>query len=84
MVPSAYRSQFSLKLALHERRGNDTTKLVERQRAALRPIAEAVAAQQAHSSGFDGVLLAWRAATATAALSFLDQLPERSGAQHIR
>jgi hypothetical protein len=38
----------------------------------LEPIAQAIEARRAASTGFDSTLLAWRRATAVAALGFLD------------
>jgi DNA-binding PadR family transcriptional regulator len=75
------RSEFLLKLALLDRRGADRADLVAAQRAALVPIADALAAERA--AGPDDVLLAWRASTTAAALAFLDELaprPDVSGA----
>jgi len=66
----------------------DPADLLTRQRAVLDPIARAIEAQRDELAGFDAVLLAWRRATAAAALGFLDdvspQVPERSGAQASR
>ena len=75
------RSHFLLKLALHERRGTEPTELVARQRAVLVPIAEALAAERSASSGFDGLLLAWRAAATGAALTFLEEMGDRRPAR---
>jgi DNA-binding PadR family transcriptional regulator len=79
------RSHLLIKLALLYRSGLDPADLLTRQRAVLDPIAQAIEAQRAEIEGFDAVLLAWRRATAAAALGFLDditrQVPERSGAQ---
>ena len=68
------RSHLLIKLALLHRAGRDPAGLLARQRAVLDPIARAVQAQQASIDGFDAILLAWRRATAAAALGFLDQL----------
>jgi DNA-binding PadR family transcriptional regulator len=82
------RSHLLIKLALLHRSGLDPADLLARQRAVLHPIAQAIEAQRAELEGFDAVLLAWRRATAAAALGFLDditsQTPERSGAQVSR
>jgi DNA-binding PadR family transcriptional regulator len=67
------RSQLLIKLALLHRAGRDPVGLLTRQRAVLDPIARAVQAQ-ASLDGFDAILLAWRRATAAAALGFLDQV----------
>jgi DNA-binding PadR family transcriptional regulator len=68
------RSQLLIKLALLDRAGTDTTGLLQRQKAILQPIAAAIATEQSRRKGFDATLLAWRRATATAALSFLDDI----------
>jgi DNA-binding PadR family transcriptional regulator len=70
------RSHLLLKLALLDRAGDDPAGLLRGQRAVLEPIAEAIEAQRAQSGGFDATLLAWRRATATAALDFLDTITE--------
>ena len=72
------RSQFLLKLALHDRRGSDPRGLIARQRAMLVPIAEALTEDRSTSSGFDDVLLAWRQSTTSAVLMFLDGLTDRT------
>jgi DNA-binding PadR family transcriptional regulator len=66
------RSQLLLKLALLDRAGDDPAGLLRRQREVLEPIAAAIDARRAQSDGFDATLLAWRKATAKAALDFLD------------
>jgi DNA-binding PadR family transcriptional regulator len=68
------RSHLLLKLALLDRAGGDPTELLERQKATLAPIAEAINAEDAPSGGFDATLLAWRRATAAATMSFLDDV----------
>jgi len=68
------RSHLLIKLALLHRAGWDPADLLRRQRAVLDPIAQAIEAQRAELDGFDAVLLAWRRATAAAALGFLDEL----------
>jgi len=67
------RSHLLIKLALLYRAGSDPADLIERQRAALDPIARAIEAQKPELDGFDAILLAWRRATAAAALGFLDE-----------
>ncbi len=67
------RSHLLLKLALLDRTGGDPTDLLRGQRAVLEPIAEAIEDQRAQAGGFDATLLAWRRATAVAALDFLDR-----------
>jgi hypothetical protein len=68
------RSHLLLKLALLDRAGADPAHLLMRQRAVLEPIAQAIESGQPARGGFDAILLAWRRATATAALGFLDTI----------
>ena len=68
------RSHLLLKLALLDRAGTDATGLLHRQKAILEPIASAIAVERPQRPGFDATLLAWRRATAAAALSFLDDI----------
>jgi DNA-binding PadR family transcriptional regulator len=70
------RSHLLLKLALIDRAGEDPADLLRSQRAILEPIAEAIEDQRAQSGGFEATLLAWRRATATAAIDFLDTITE--------
>jgi PadR family transcriptional regulator AphA len=74
------RSQLLLKLALLDRAGEDPAELLLRQREVLEPIARALEAAMRSGSGqgggFDVTLLAWRKATATAALDFLDMITD--------
>ena len=73
------RSHLLLKLALLDRAGDDPAALLDAQRAVLVPIAAAIEARHAASAGFDATLLAWRRATAVAALDFIDRIrPARS------
>ena len=72
------RSHLLVKLALLYRAGSDPADLLTRQRAALDPIARAMQAQQAELDGFDAILLAWRRATAAAALGFLNEITPRA------
>jgi DNA-binding PadR family transcriptional regulator len=74
------RSYLLVKLALLHRAGRDPADLLTRQRAVLDPIARAMQAQQAGLDGFDAILLAWRRATAAAALGFLDEVTPRTEA----
>ena len=71
------RSELLLKLALLDRAGSDPTGLLERQRAVLEPIAQAIQDRHPQPGGFDATLLAWRQATAAAALDFLDIITNR-------
>lgn len=75
------RSHLLLKLALLDRTGDDPTELLRGQRAVLEHIAEAIEDQRASSGGFDATLLAWRRATAAAALDFLDTITETADAR---
>jgi PadR family transcriptional regulator AphA len=68
------RSQLLLKLALLDRAGTDPGDLLRRQRAVLEPIAQAIEAGQTGPGGFESILLAWRRASAGAALDFLDAI----------
>jgi PadR family transcriptional regulator AphA len=68
------RSQLLLKLALLDRAGEDPAELLGAQREVLVPLAQALEARHARSAGFDATLLAWRRATAVAALDFLDMV----------
>ena len=68
------RPHLLLKLALLDRAGADPADLVRRQRAVLEPIAQAIEARPPPNEGFDATLLAWRRATAAAALEFLDTI----------
>jgi len=68
------RSHLLIKLALLGRAGTDATGLLRRQKAILQPIALAIAKERSQRHGFDATLLAWRRATAAAALSFLDDI----------
>jgi len=70
------RSHLLLKLALLDRAGEDPADLLREQRAVLEPIARAIEARRAEQSGFESTLLAWRRATAVAALDFLDTISE--------
>jgi DNA-binding PadR family transcriptional regulator len=74
------RSHLLLKLAVLDRIGGDSADLLCSQRAVLERIAEAIEDQRAQSGGFDATLLAWRRATAVAALDFLDTITERADA----
>jgi DNA-binding PadR family transcriptional regulator len=66
------RSHLLLKLALLDRADDDPADLLRRQREVLEPITRAIEARRVAGSGFDATLLAWRRATADAALEFLD------------
>ena len=68
------RSHLLLKLALLDRTVGDPTGLLERQKAILEPIADAINAESPGSAGFDVTLLAWRRATTAATMNFLGDL----------
>jgi DNA-binding PadR family transcriptional regulator len=75
------RSHLLLKLALLHRAGCDPSGLLEGQRAILEPIARAIQTQHAELDDFDAILLAWRRATAAAALGFLDEIMPKAAAK---
>jgi DNA-binding PadR family transcriptional regulator len=77
------RSHLLLKLALLHRAGRDPTDLLQRQRAALDPIVQAMQTRQAELDDFDAILLAWRRATAKAALGFLDDITPKAEARRL-
>jgi DNA-binding PadR family transcriptional regulator len=79
------RSQLLLKLALLDRAGEDPADLLRMQRKVLEPIASAMTAKsevrgrtrdqaEGAAGGFEEILIAWRKATALAALDFLDTI----------
>ena len=68
------RSELLLKLAFLDRAGEDAADLLHAQRAVLEPLADAIESRRAASEGFDATLLAWRRATAVAALDFIDMV----------
>ena len=75
------RSELLLKLAVLDRAGADPAPLLHDQRLVLEPLVAAIESRRAHSEGFDATLLAWRRATAVAALEFLDTIaPAAPGA----
>jgi DNA-binding PadR family transcriptional regulator len=78
------RSHLLLKLALLDRAGVDPADLLRRQREVLEPIAQAIEAGQPARGGFDATLLAWRRATAAAALAFLDTITQRESQPRSR
>jgi DNA-binding PadR family transcriptional regulator len=71
------RSAFLLKLALLHRRGEERAPLLARQHDVLTEIAAALRREGARAcapADFDGVLIGWRQATTTAALTFVEDL----------
>ena len=75
------RSELLLKLALLDRAGENPAPLLRAQRVVLEPLVEAIESRRARSVGFDATLLAWRRATAVAALDFLDTITP-AGSRH--
>jgi PadR family transcriptional regulator AphA len=65
------RSHLLMKLALLHRAGADPAELLRRQREVLTPIAQAMAQEHPPAGDFEATLLAWRRASALAAISFL-------------
>jgi DNA-binding PadR family transcriptional regulator len=73
------RSHLLMKLALIDRRGENPADLLRRQREALAPIISAFEPDRAgDAAGFDATLVAWRRASALAALAFLDEVAPES------
>jgi DNA-binding PadR family transcriptional regulator len=68
------RSHLLMKLALLDRRGLPIEELVAAQRAALKPVLDAVAAEQERAEGFDAILVSWRHGNVVAAMRFLDEI----------
>lgn len=68
------RSELLLKLALIDRAGENPAPLLAAQRRVLEPIVAAIEARRERGDGFDAMLVAWRRATAIAALDFLDAI----------
>jgi len=75
------RSQLLIKLALLDRAGTDPSGLLQRQKAILQPIVSAISAERPQRKGFDATLLAWRRASAAAALNFLDDITPSGASQ---
>jgi DNA-binding PadR family transcriptional regulator len=67
------RSHLLVKLALLDRLGESPTVLLDRQRARLEPIIDALTRAEPEDD-FDRILLAWRRASAAAAVAFLDDI----------
>jgi DNA-binding PadR family transcriptional regulator len=78
------RTHLLLKLALIDRAGGDPTALLERQKAALAPIAHAINTEPPEQGGFDATLLAWRRATTAATMSFLDDVTQATSSAGSR
>jgi PadR family transcriptional regulator AphA len=74
------RSELLLKLALLDRADIEPTALLAAQRAVLVALVQALEGRLTRSSGFEATLLAWRRATAVAALEFVDAItPAHAG-----
>jgi hypothetical protein len=58
----------------------DSADLLKGQRVVLDPIARTMQAPRAEAAGFDEILLAWRHATAAAALGLLDDIAAKTEA----
>lgn len=74
------RSQLLLKLALLDRAGEDPADLLRMQRKVLEPIVRAMEAKS-DGTGFEATLIAWRKATALAALDFIDAVSDAAPAR---
>lgn len=72
--PRDVRSELLIKLALLSRVDSDPSDLLQRQRAHLEPIADALAAEVHAATGFDHTMALWRRESVSAALRFLDDL----------
>jgi PadR family transcriptional regulator AphA len=68
------RSELMLKLLFLSRRGADTSELLARQQAVLRPVVEGLEAAARSAAGFDRALYLWRLESARAALRLTDEL----------
>ncbi|NHN55573.1 PadR family transcriptional regulator [Calidifontibacter sp. DB0510] len=68
-----FRSEFLLKLALHERAGSDPGPLLAAQRSVFAHRVDDLRAAARAAEGFDRQLLLWRALSTEAALHFLDE-----------
>jgi PadR family transcriptional regulator AphA len=79
--PRDIRSELLVKLALLSRVNSDPRALLQKQRAQLAPIADAVAAETCAATGFDRTLALWRHESISATLRFLDALMDTAPAQ---
>jgi DNA-binding PadR family transcriptional regulator len=68
------RSGLMLKLLFLTRRGADSSELLARQQAVLRPLVEGLEAAAGSGDGFDRALYLWRLESARAAVRFIDEL----------
>ena len=78
-MSATFARDLLMKLALLDRAGSDPADLLVLKWADLEPIVAAIGAERSSGEGFDAVLLAWRRATASAALSFLDDIMDGVG-----
>ena len=72
--PRDIRSELLVKLVLLGRVNSDPRDLLQKQRAQLVPIADALAAEMHSASGFDHTLALWQHESISAALRFVDAL----------
>lgn len=72
--PRDIRSELLIKLALLGRVNSDPSDLLQKQRAQLVPIADALTAEVYAATGFDHTLALWRHESVSATLRFLDDL----------
>jgi DNA-binding PadR family transcriptional regulator len=72
--PRDVRSELLVKLALLGRVNSDPSGLLQKQRAQLGPMAEALAAEVDAATGFDRTLALWRHESVSATVRFLDDL----------
>ena len=79
--PHDIRSELLVKLAFLGRVNSDPSDLLQKQRAQLVPIAEALAAEVDAATGFDHTLALWRHESVSATVRFLDDLLAKVPAQ---
>lgn len=79
--PRDIRSELLVKLALLGRVNSDPGDLLQKQRAQLVPIADALAAEAYAATGFDHALALWRHESVSATLRFVDDLLATAPAQ---
>jgi DNA-binding PadR family transcriptional regulator len=79
--PRDVRSELLVKLALLGRVNSDPSDLLQKQRAQLVPIADALAAEMCAATGFEHTLALWRHESISATLQFLDALLATAPAQ---
>lgn len=79
--PRDIRSELLVKLALLGRVNSDASDLLQKQRAQLVPIADAIAVEMCAATGFEYTLALWRHESISATLQFLDALLATAPAQ---